>query len=183
MTPTAGHLDALSSSSSHSRPSTITTMALPPATLQPDPSFPLTVPYLPARIPLSPPPYRNVFLQAISTSSSPAVSPTAIPPTSRPAHCPLATPFFPGTPSTKSLTATANPQGLYERTGRCSKCVCQPRPLNETGANAVFPWGTVSWTASNRAEKKTSLVYSAESYLSYTSISASSSKGQPNAPD
>jgi hypothetical protein len=177
MTSTAGQRVSSTSSFSHPRPSTLTTMAPPPATLQPDPSFTFPVPYLPARIPLSPPPYRTAFIHTISTFSSPAVSPTT---TTRPKHCPLATPFFPGSAPPTTLTNTANPHGLYERPGRCSKCVCHPWPSNE--ASKPFPWKPIAWNAINQAEREKSLAYSADPYVSCTSGGPSSSRDRPNAP-
>ena len=176
MTSTAGQRVSSTPSFSHPRPSTLTKMAPPPATLQPDLSFTFPVPYLPTRIPLSPPPYRTAFIHTISTFSSPAVSPTT---TTRPKHCLLATPFFPGSAPRTTLTNTSNTHGLYERPGRCSNCVCHPRPSNE--AKEPFPWKPIAWNAINQAEREKSLAYSADPYVSCTSGGPSSSRDQPKA--
>jgi hypothetical protein len=180
MTPTAGQRISSSFSFSQPRPSAPTTMAPTPATLQPDPSLTFTVPYFPARILLSPPPYRSFFFHTVSTSSSPAISPTTIPTITRPRHCPLATPFLPETSPPTTSTVTPNPPELYERPGRCSKCVCHPQHFPE--ANASIPWGLVAWTTSNRAEKAKSLACSADTYASCTSGGPINSKDQLNAP-
>jgi hypothetical protein len=177
MTSTAGQRVSPASSFSHPRPSTLTTMVPPPATLQPDPSLTFPVPYLPARMPLSPLPYRTAFIHSISTFSSPPVSPTT---TTRPRHCPLATPFFPGTAPPTTSTNPTNPRELYERPGRCSNCVCHPEAYNKP--NEPFPWVPIVWNASNRAEREKPLAYSADTYVSCTSGGAGKSRDQLNAP-
>jgi hypothetical protein len=180
MTSTAGQRVSSTSSFSHPHPSALTKTAPPPATLQPDPSLTFPVPYLPARIPLSPPPYRTALIRNISTFSSPAVSPTTLPTTSRPRHCPLATPFVPGTAPPTILSNTGNPHGLYERPGRCSNCVCYPEASNKP--NESFPWGPIVWNASTRAERENlkSPAYSADTYVSCSSGGPSISRDRPN---
>jgi hypothetical protein len=181
MTLTTGQPATSLASTSHSRRSTPTTTASSPATLQPDPSLTFPVPYLPARIPLSPPPYRSVsfFVNTFSTSSSPAVSPTTIPTTTRLGQRPLATPFPTGPAPATNWAATTTHHELYERNGRDNNCAC-PQPFPE--ANTAFPWGPIAWKASNPAISTKSPAHSADTQSSYVNGSASNPNEHPNPP-
>jgi hypothetical protein len=154
-------------------------IASSPATLQPDPSLTFPVPYSPARIPLSPPPYRSVFLfvNTFSASSSPAISPTTIPTATRLRQRPLAT-QFPTAPAT-NWTATGAQHESSERNGRDNNCAC-PQPFPE--ANATFPWGPIVWKASNPAVTTRSPAHSADPQFSYVNGSADNSSQHPNPP-
>ena len=179
MTLTAGQPVASLASTSHSRRSTPTMIPSSPATLQPEPSLTFPVPYLPARIPLSPPPYRGTFFHTMSTSSSPAISPTTVPTTTRLEQRPLVTPFSTGPAPATDWSATTTQRESYERNGRDNNCAYR-RPVPE--ATAALPWGPIAWKASDPAVTINSPIHSDDNHFTYASSSAASSREQPNDP-
>jgi len=154
-----------------SMPFKLTKITPSPANLQPDPSLVFPIPYLPARILLSPPPYRDVFAHNFSTSTSSAISPTTIPTIDGP-KClfPIAAPFAHGTAQPTNLTVAGKPHGVYNKPDWSSKCSCHPQAFPEP--DAVFPWTTGAWMASNPPKTAESPVRSTESYVTHMSGSS-----------